>query len=654
MISRITVLFILLMFFITPEVLSQRFTVSSPDGMTVVTVEVGERIKWKAERSGEIILENNLIDLQIGGENLGQNARVRRNRINEVNERSPVVVPTKNDSLHNHYRELSILFRNKWELQFRAYNDGIAYRLLTHMREDITIDEEVMHLSFPDGTTSLFPLEESTYSHNERNYIPTMLDTLSSNEFASLPVYFSTPGGFQVLFSEADVFNYPQMFLRGGDVLHAMHPPVVAETIPEEGPGADRNVVIVREESYIAELPGETSLPWRFMLISREEKDFLDQNMVLRLSRGVELDDTSWISPGKVAWDWYNANNIWNVDFASGLNTETYKYYIDFASEYGIEYVILDEGWTKSTLEILDFNPDIDVPELIKYGKEKNVGIILWCLWKPLDQNMDEILDTYANWGAKGIKVDFMQRSDQYMTQSYENIARACSKRKLLVDFHGAFKPGGLRSAYPNIISYEGVKGNEHQKWSHDITPRHNTTLPFTRMAVGPMDYTPGAMRNYHLEDHPINFTLPASIGTRSHQVALYTIFESPLQMLCDSPSEYLEDKETTEFITQIPTTWDETVPLQGKVGEYVAVARRKGETWYVGAITNEDPRNLILDLGFLGAGSFRATVYRDGINTARFAEDHVIEQTEINGREEISINMAPGGGWSCKIQPAN
>lgn len=645
---------IFLVIFLLPFIAGAQgtFSVSSPDGQTTVEVSVGENISWSVNKYGKKILPEVEIGLTINGEPLSSDARVRKDGIREVNEESDIIVPTKNARLVNHYNELSLQFRSRIELQFRAYDDGVAYRFVTHARGDIQVDSEEMIIQFPEGATSLFPLEESTYSHNERTYIPTLIDTIRQEQFASLPAMFMT-GDVNVLFSEADVFDYPQMFLEGGsgNILQAMHPPVVAETKPEEGSGGDRNVVIVREESFIARLPGEHSLPWRFFLISREEKDFLNQDMVLRLSRGNQLDDVSWIHPGKVAWDWYNANNLYNVDFKAGLNTETYKYYIDFASRFGIDYVILDEGWTKSTLEILEFNPDMDVKEIIRYGREKGVAIILWCLWKPLDENMDEILDIYASWGAKGIKVDFMQRSDQYMTSSYEKIARACAERELLVDFHGAFKPGGLRSAYPNIISYEGVKGNENHKWSHDVTPGHNTTIPFIRMAVGPMDYTPGAMRNFHADEHPINFDRPASIGTRAHQVALYMIFESPLQMLCDVPSAYLEEEATTAYITEVPTTWDETVPLHGKVGEYVAVARRKGTSWYVGAITNEMSRVLTLDMSFLPAGEYSATICRDGPNAETYAEDFILEQHGIRSGEKLEVNLANGGGWSAIIR---
>ncbi|MEQ8243912.1 glycoside hydrolase family 97 catalytic domain-containing protein, partial [Fulvivirga sp.] len=347
----------------------------------------------------------------------------------------------------------------------------------------------------------------------------------------------------------------------------------------------------------------------------------------------------------------YNANNIYGVDFKAGLNTATYKYYIDFATKNNIEYVILDEGWTKSTTEILEYSPDIDVPELIKYGKEKGVEIILWVLWKPLDENLTEILETYKSWGVKGIKVDFMQRNDQYMVSSYERIAKECARLELLVDFHGAFKPSGLRRKYPNVINYEGVKGSENNKWSADITPEHNVTIPFIRMAAGPMDYTPGTMVNKQLDNYSISFDRPMSLGTRAHQVAMYVVYEAPLQMMCESPSRYYEEQETVDFITQIPTTWDETVVLEGSVGNYIAVARRKADKWYIGAMTDWDARELELDLSFLGEGEYTMEVFKDGINADRFAEDYTIETLTVKKDNKVTAQLSSGGGWSAIIE---
>ncbi|GFR77259.1 alpha-glucosidase [Elysia marginata] len=509
-----------------------------------------------------------------------------------------------------------------------------------------------MDIQFPDNTISLFPEEENTYSHYERSYLLKSIDSLKRGSFASLPVFFREKNNVGILFSEADVYDYPHMFLqaKGDKTLTAMFPKEVAETKPQEGNFADRNVVITKEHPYISKTKGERTLPWRFFVISNDDATFVEQDMVLCLSRPSKLSDTSWIRPGKVAWDWWNANNIYGVGFISGLNTATYRYYIDFANDNKIEYVILDEGWTKSTEDILHFNPNIAVRELINYAKKKDVGIILWCLWRPLDENMEEILDTYASWGIAGIKVDFMQRADRYMVSSYERIAKQCAKRHLLVDFHGAFKPAGLRKAYPNIMSYEGVKGNEHNKWSHDINPQHNLRIPFIRMGVGPMDYTPGAMHNSQAKNHRIRFDRPMTIGTRAHQVAMYIVYESGLQMLCDSPSNYKKEQETTNFISQIPTIWDTTKVLESKVGEYLTVARKHGNKWYIGSMTYKK-REVIIDFSFLPAGSYEAIIFKDGINADKYAEDYSIKKLLVTNKTKIKARLSEGGGWSSIIR---
>jgi alpha-glucosidase len=359
------------------------------------------------------------------------------------------------------------------------------------------------------------------------------------------------------------------MFVRGNGTttMDAIFPKYILEAVDSKK-SPDRNQTITKEADYIAKVSGNRAYPWRVFIISDDDRTFVESNLTFQLSKPRVVKNTTWIRPGKVAWDWYNANNIYGVNFKSGLNTFTYKYYIDFAAAKRIEYVILDEGWTKSTTEILDFNPDIDVPELIRYGKENGVELILWVLWKPLDANLAQILETYKSWGVKGIKVDFMQRNDQYMVSSYERIAKECARLELIVNFHGAFKPSGLRRTYPNVLNYEGVMGSENNKWSKKITPKHNLTIPFIRMASGPMDYTPGVMNNRQETNYAISWERPMSQGTRAHQVAMYVVYEAPLQMLCESPSRYYEEYETLDFIVQIPTTWDETIVLHGSIGD--------------------------------------------------------------------------------------
>lgn len=631
--------------------LAQDFNIKSPDKRISLLVKVDKNISWSVTLDGRTIIEKVVIGMDFSeGPDLGEQAKVKKHNTGNVSELIIPTVPHKDSKIRDEYTELHLIFMDNYHLYFRAYNDGVAYQFVDDNDLKRNVITETMDLSFPENTRTLFPQEESMYSHNERLYLDKSLPEISSKEFCSLPVLFKSDNA-NVLFTETALQDYPGMFLRGSGsyTFHTQFPKFVLGTIPSPE-GSDRNQNLTKLADYIAEISGKRSYPWRVFIIGNEDKVLVESNLSFQLAKPQVIDNTNWIKPGKVAWDWYNANNIYGVDFKSGLNTATYKFYIDFASDNGIEYVILDEGWTKSTTKILEFNPEINVKELIEYGKEKDVGIILWVLWKPLDENLEEILETYKSWGAKGIKVDFMQRNDQYMVNSYENIAKECAGLELLVDFHGAFKPSGLRRMYPNVINYEGVKGSENNKWSKDITPEHNVTIPFTRMAAGPMDYTPGAMKNANERDFSVSFDRPMSLGTRAHQVSMYVVYEAPLQMLCESPSTYKKEQATVDFITKIPTTWDETRVLHAAVGDYVVVARRKGEQWFLGAMTDWTPRSFEISLDFLDPGDYTIQIYSDGINADKFAEDYKIEEGEVNQSSKLNISLASGGGWTAII----
>lgn len=646
MIKKITLTFLILL--VIHEGYSQTFEIKSPNNRLQLKVTVNQNISWTASLDKNTIIKKAIIGMDFSsGQDFGKNTQVKSHQKQKKSSIIYPVVAHKDAKIADEFTELSLTFKGKYKLNFRAYNDGIAYQFSDQNKKNRNVISEKMKVTFPDKTSSFFPKEDKMYSHNERLYLKKALTDISDDEFCSLPVVFNTKHA-KVLFTETALHNYPGMFVKGNGntSIDAKFPKFVLEAIDHKR-YSDRNQTITKEANYIAEVSGKRTYPWRVFIISDDDRTFVESNLTFQLSKPLVVKNTKWIKPGKVAWDWYNANNLYNVDFKAGLNTATYKYFIDFAASFGIEYVILDEGWTKSTTEILEFNPAIDVPELIKYGKEKNVELILWTLWKPLDANLVHILQTYKSWGVKGIKVDFMQRNDQYMVNSYEKIAKECAKLELLVDFHGAFKPSGLRRTYPNVVNYEGVKGNENNKWSKEITPEHTVTIPFIRMAAGPMDFTPGAMVNAHEANFTISFKRPMSLGTRAHQVAMYVVYESPLQMLCESPSRYYKEQETVEFITKIPTTWDETIVLHGKIGDYIAVARRKGDKWYIGAMTDETERTLDLDLSFLKKGTYTMEIFKDGINAKRFAEDYKIETIEVDPQSKITATMSSGGGWS-------
>ncbi|RLD66423.1 MAG: glycoside hydrolase family 97 protein [Bacteroidetes bacterium] len=634
-------------------IFAQQYELNSPNKNIKLDISIEKLAKWKLFYKDKLIITDGEIALNVNGIAFPENkAKVYKANKQNLSEEITSSVPVKFRKLKVDYNSLTLVFKNKNTIEFRMYNDGFAYRLATNSKKDIEINDEIVNFSFPKGTNVFFPEEISMISHYERVYQDTLLSGIETGKFASLPVLFQTTNNVNILFTEADLYDYPGLFIEKSNTLSlkSKFPNVITEIRTK----SDRNETIVKEANHIAQTSGKRTFPWRVFTVTGEDKDLLKSQMVYNLSRKNITENFDWIKPGKVAWDWLNALNITGVDFKSGINNETYKYFIDFASEYGLEYIILDEGWSKTTTNLLETNPDIDMPELMAYAKQKNVGIILWVLWKPLDKNMEKVLEQFVAWGAKGIKVDFMQRADQEMVNFYLRTAKEAAKHKLLVDFHGSFKPSGLRASYPNVLSYEGLKGLENAKWSKLITPKHDLTLPFTRMVAGPMDYTPGAMINAHEKNYMIRWERPMSMGTRAHQIAMYVVYESPLQMLADNPTNYKKESESTTFISKIPTTWDETLPLDAKVARYLLIARRNANNWYVAAMTDDNPRELEVDFSFLPEGDFQMELIRDGINADMNAEDYKLETLKINNQSKLKIKLASGGGWAGILVPVN
>ncbi len=625
---------------------------SSPNDLLLVRVETGEQLAWSLSYAGKVMLLPSPISLTLGdGKVLGPSSALKKVQRRQVDQILVPVVRTRFDRVRDHFNEMILDFSGDFSVVFRAYDDGIAYRFVTRKKGVIRIVDELSTFAFGGDHALYFAEEPSFYSHQEQAYKLLHLGELNDHRRAYTPALVSLPQGFKALISEADLQDYPGMWLSGDKSslyqLKGRFPQVVLR----DSVTSDRDVKPIERADYIAETKGARAFPWRFLLITERDGHLLENTMVFKLSQSTQISSTDWIKPGKVAWDWWNANNVWNVPFKAGLNTATYKYYIDFASRYGIEYIILDEGWYKLG-DLLSPNPDIDVPELIRYGREKKVSVILWVTWKTLLDQLQPALDRFAVWGVQGIKVDFMQRDDQYMVNYYWMIAREAAARKLLVDFHGAYKPAGLDRAYPNVLTREGVKGLEHNKWSRELTPTHNLILPFTRMAVGPMDYTPGAMVNAQARQFQVIFDLPMSQTTRCQQMAMYVVYESPLQMLADSPSRYLAEPGCTAFMAGVPVQWDETRVLQASAGEYVVVARRSGAEWYIGAMNNEKARDLTVSLDFLASGGYEMHYFADGINAGRCAMDYSTGTEEVTARSTLTLQLAEGGGWVARVKP--
>ena len=648
------------------------YEVSSPNGKVKVVVNTDEAVKWSVSYSGQTVLQPSVIDIQLrqGKKTLGlgQVGKVAKYQV-ESSFKNPFY---KKAEISDAYGQLLMYTNQKFTIEVRAYDDGAAYRLISSNTKPSLVVNETAEFSFADDYQAFVPYvndnrggERYCYSF-ESYYDEAPLSKMFPDSLAITPLAVCLPGGMKAIVMDAGVENYPGMFVKRAKSGEVKGEKLVAEFAPyplaQEIGGYDRlNLVPTKRADYIAKLDGRQSLPWRAVVITERDADILNCDMAQRLAPACRIADTSWIHPGKVAWDWWNNCNITGVDFASGMNTNTYLYYIDFAAKNKIEYVIIDEGWSGKESLMDDLSPEIDLPRVIAHGKEKGVGIILWSSWRnligsnPLNdiKVTDEVMKHYADMGIKGFKVDFFDRDDQQVIASAYKIAESAARYHLYLDYHG-LKPFGIQRAYPNIFNFEGVKGLENSKWEPRVgdgplhnQPRYDVTAPYLRMLAGPMDYTPGAMMNAMKDSFFGNNDHPMSQGTRVHQMAMYTTFEAPLQMMADSPTKYMQNQECTDFIAQVPTTFDETVALDGQLGEYIVIARRKGTTWYVAAMTDWTARDLAIPLSFLGEGKFSADIFADGANAMKEATDYKHTKQTATCQDQLKIHLSSGGGWT-------
>jgi alpha-glucosidase len=625
------------------------YDLRSPDRRIEVRVRTAEQIRYDVLLNGRALLEGSTLSLDVDHKKLGIDPKVTDSKQRSNDQIVEPVVRQKFAQIHDLYHELRLEMSGGYAVIFRAYNEGVAYRFETSLPEkEVKVYSEEANFNFSANFVVYYPQEDSFYSHNERKYLPQHLTEIAPEFIATLPAVVDVGQGAKVAIAESDLESYPGLWLQGNAPhfgLTATFPPYPLKMVQT----SDRDYKVTESADYIAVTSGTRSYPWRVIGVAQHDGDLITSELVYLLERPSEVQDTSWIRAGKVAWDWWNDWNIKGVDFHAGINTATYEYYVDFAAKYGFPYIILDDGWYKLG-NLLEVAPDLNLEELIAYANQKNVGIILWASWKTLDDQLLPALDQFQKWGVKGIKVDFMQRSDQIMVEYFERVAREGAKRHLLVDFHGDQKPATMTRTWPNLIGTEGVRGMEWSKWSWESEPKHNVTLPFTRMFLGPMDYTPGAMRNATRKTFAPISSQPMALGTRCHQLAMYVVYESPLQMLSDSPTNYLREPEIMEFLGVVPTEWDESKVLDARIADYVLVARRNGREWYVGAMTDWTARDLEVDLSFLPAGHFTIDAYQDGVNADRDATDYSKTSTQVDRAARIKIHLAPGGGWAARI----
>ena len=579
-----------------------------------------------------------------------RNLRLKKTETRSGNSIIISPVPEKRRNIPDHYNELTIHFEQPISVVFRVYNDGIAYRFLSSSKDSIIVKEEMATFNFPADHLLYYPevfkRDNADIYHTsfEEPYKIKPLDSVSKNSLSFTPVLIAPASGPKMVITESDLEDYPGMFIsgNGNHSLSGHFAPYPLEEMVSGGEFLQK--VVTKRADYIARTRGTRSFPWRVLIIAAEDKELPGNDIVYRLGAPSRVKDPSWIKPGKATDEWIIGINLFNVPFKSGINTATYKYYIDFAKRFGFDRIMLDAGWSDYN-DLFKINPALNMEELVAYAKEKKIGLGMWTLAMTLDKQLEPALQQFNKWGVDFIMTDFMDRDDQEMVKFYYRIAQACADHKIMIMFHGAFKPAGFSRTYPNAITREGVLGSEYNIWSDKPTPEHNLLLPFIRMTAGPMDYEPGILDNATAKTfRPIGEKV-MSIGTRCQQAAMFIVYESPMQIFAGNPSQGLLEPQFMELLGSIPTTWDTTIVLDGKLGDYIVTARRKGDDWFIGAMTDWTPRDLNIKLDFLDGENYMAVVCEDGINADKYASDYTLSARMVKKGEAINIKMAPGGG---------
>lgn len=635
----------------------KKYVLSSPDGTLKVEISAGNELAYQVMHGNDTILSHSNIGLVLeNGTIVGKTPRItgeRRRKIKD-NIESPFYRFKEFVATGN---ELDLKLKGGFGIIFRAYNEGVAYRFYTTQSSDIIIKEEQAEFNFKEDYTAYLP-----YTTNDKKpmvmayqnvYDITPLSK-AQPKLAFLPVTVDC-GSVKLTLLESDLEAYPGMFVQsqqGKYGLKGVFAPYPAKT--DFYPWRKQEYV-TETTDFISRSRGSRSYPWRVLAITEKDTDMPVNNLVYALASSNRIGDTSWIKTGKVAWDWWNDWNLKGVPFKAGINMDTYKYYIDFASRNGLEFIVLDEGWyDPKSGDMLTVIPELDLPELIAYGKSKGVEIVLWTVFNVLDSQLEAACKKYADMGIKGFKVDFLDRDDQTAVEMVYRIAEMTARYKLTLDLHGIYKPTGINRTYPHIINFESVFGMEEVKWT-DIKnnmPLYDVTFPYIRMMAGPVDYTPGAMRNATKADWRAMYYTPASMGTRCHQLAAYIVHDSPFTMLCDAPTNYLNEQECVDFIASLPVEVDSTFIASGELGKYIVTVRKKDVNWYIGGMTNWDERDVQLDFSFLPEGVFyTAVLFKDGVNANKQAEDYRKETIRIDKDSRLTLHLASGGGFAMKLE---
>ncbi|HVW58383.1 MAG TPA: glycoside hydrolase family 97 protein [Puia sp.] len=647
-----------LLFLLFFRPVADTLTLQSPSGDLALKVWMDGPVKYRLFQHDKLILDTSAIDLLlVDGQGLSFNNVIRRHTIRQVSENIISPVPEKRRRIPDRYNALTLAFRQPYRLEVRLYDDAFAYRITTLFRDPITIKNEVARFCFPGRASAWFPGVQKRadadiyHTSFEERYPLRRLDSISTGELAYSPVLVTASLGPKIAITESDLEDYPGMFIAGtgtSTLQGAFAPyPLEERLLPGEYPEA----IVTRRADYIARTKGTRTLPWRVLLIADEDKDLPSNDVVYRLASPSRVADPSWIRPGKGTDEWTIDVNLFNVPFRSGVNTASYKYYIDFAKRFGFDRIMMDAGWSDVS-DLFKINPSINMDTLTAYAREKGIKISMWTLSHTLARQLDSALDRFNKWGVDYIMTDFIDRDDQKTVGFYHRIAKACADHHIMIMFHGAFPPKGFNRTWPNAVSREGVLGSEYNIWSDKATPDHDVTLPFTRMPAGPMDYEPGILNNATKKGFRPIEGMVMSQGTRCHQLAMFIVYDNPMQIFSGNPSQGLGEPEFMELLGSIPTTWDDTRILAGKVSEYILTARRSGDSWFIGGMTNWTARDLTVDLGFLGPGDYKATVCKDGVNADRYAADYSLNKDIfVKKSDTLSFHLAPGGGLVIRLE---
>ncbi len=650
MMKKHLLLFVAIVF--TANISAQKYALTSPDGKLTAGVEIDNGIYVALLQGRDVIIRLGNISLETQYLTGDRDAfKVLKAIPRTVNETVTPEISEKSAAYSNSYNELEIRLNGSFSIVFRLFNEGLAYRLTTSSKDSLKILHENLSIFLETGDSARFQSSETFNSPYETPYEHRQIEKIDSGKLCSLPLLVEKRDGSFVMITEADLYDFPGLWLKGtgNTQLTGVHP-AYPKSLTTTGSNYNMGQVTTTYD-YVARVKGTRTYPWRIFAVAATEKDLIANNMVYLLASPNIIRDVSWIKPGVVMFDWWAKHNVYGVDFKAGINTETAKYFIDFCARYGFRYFLFDDGWSPED-DLLTTVPGLDMNEVTSYGRSKGVDIMVWMIWHTLEKQWDKAFDQFEKWGIKGIKVDFMNRDDQPMVMFYENVAREAAKRKMIVDFHGAYKPCGLSRKYPNVLTREALIEFEYNGWTNYDDPVHHNLLPYIRMFTGPMDYIPATMRNASKDNFRPIGDYPMGQGTRAHAMALFVILSSPLTMLPDSPSDYYRERECTEFISKIPVLWDETILLDGKIARYTIMARRSGSEWYIGAITDWDERDIRIKTDFLTPGKYRLEAIEDGINANKRAEDYKKTEKEFQSGDVLTLHLASGGGWVGHIVP--